>query len=1645
MIQEPIQFSIHEDNISPDKLPQDEYTSPPKDIILLPKRKSTTKSLFKKNKLLTTQKKISQFLSPLFKKKTIKKKSIERANYSKIKELFLENLNKNSEIMETKIVNRTPLESFLEKTSPMVLKIYMFLLKSFFCAFFVPIIGGVGGLIPTTRNKSILKIISEISSKVIINLWEDNKDIVSFMSSKIYSKMLEPILFQIPAFEEFLKIMNVGKQISKEIDDFIFDYLGRRIFNKDTIYALKLHYDTLKDFFERKSQGEHPYANIKKDLKSLASVSAAFVGIFEIILCGVKDKSYCGKLRIAEKVSYLCPLVSDLVVDMCEIMSKDMRHQREKGSLHERIFMAFCQYCRQQFKFDSDIFQTSIEKKVEDEQTEKTKQQNKTQLETFNSFLKELESSTDLDAEQQKTALVSEIKNLDKDFQNVYKQRCQQKIIIGKLLLKQQELEQAGMTPEIKKELTEKINQEKMKDNQMSQLLSVETVVQLDLFSKDFQDLKVKMRVLQNNDKMNQDSRLQEMKKIMTESQTVEDNYKQLVSKAQELKLVTNTNQSEFESKIQLFEKNTQKYSQQKQDDYLKKDYLVKRKKEDIDTLEQRLKEREEQNTKILEAALKELELTQEVVGLGQQDKTKATDFLLTVQKKVENAKSKRNNDPDIRRFQEMIAKEKLNLDSRQNELDLSKESLTESESQKSQDEIKRLEQEEQQKVELQNNQTTTPIPKISAKLNEFISMKEQYQKMNENEMAEKYNVLIQKQRLLEISGDSVGIDSELKEIRKKEIERQIQGKAIPIPGMAKDIGFSLETNEDLVKAESLLNDFKIANQEIKKKRDSNKAPGMLESILNWRQKESPTQKQDQYSQASQKYQISEQVYQQKEMDIHEKETKKQEIEQSNLTIKEELETKNKLEQMESKLISSGQWEKPEDILLVIKDNHQFTPVEKEELETVFGRKDDQELRKDLKVFLNKSTKSTVELQEQITSQEQELEILNKDLTTLEKERTSAQTLLDKYKSEKETRKQLLIQEQQTNISEKDRLSIQEIDEFNQQRLTQLQSKKEQVIEELKLKKAQATPEEQRKYEQVIKELQLTASDSEELDQEKILREAHQKYNSEIQERQQQNNSEIENINKFEDQVLIDDKKIDLQSQESELIKKRNQAKTKFEKDVAIEELKYIQDQQTALKIKEQELQSQQKSEIDGVKQRYQQQESDIYQSYQHYDLKMLEKEKEQLDPLDNTNNTKIQVLRKMIRDKQPGLLESLLPVPTDISWEGNSSISDKKELQQKMSVGNAHINRYNRDIERHLRNNEYEQALGLIDKKKEVLSNIKEELQKKGENTLSEKYQQIFRDSESQRESSTTQKYQYDLRLKSKESDQLEGKLKKIETQEQTQRDSKEVLIEQLEKRKKLSTGQDTKDLEKVINELQKNDDLSKIVVKEENEKIFEPYVDINSNFDKKYQGKKAIDLARDKMKEMIDENNKIMKKDKKEYDQRILPALPFLKPNFKTPDIYNKNHWGYSFDEKKPSDQQVKDFWDKKGEGYFTRGFYNIDPQLRSIYPKSYKEFEELTKPQLKLSDKKIKQLVDKNKMEEKKIDVQTSLQTLEQQKKELTQKISEQSKTRGGGKQRKKDKYYRKKKKTAKIIRSSKKVILKRTTNHGEKRTTFKRKRV
>lgn len=1640
MIQEPIQFSIHEDNISPDKLPQ--YTSPSKDIILQPKKKSNTKiskSLFKKNKLLTTQKKISQILSPLVKKKTIKKNSLERGHYSKIKELFLENLNKNSEIMETKIVNRTPLESFLEKTSPMVLKIYMFLFKAFFCAFFVPIIGGVGGLIPTTRNKSILKIISEISSKIIINLWEDNQDIVSFMSSKIYSKMLEPILSQIPAFEEFLKIMNVGKQISKEIDDFIFDYLGRRIFNKDTIYALKLHYDTLKDFFERKSQGEQSYTNVKKDLKSLASVSAAIVGIFEIILCGVKDKPYCGKLRITEKISYLCPLVSDLVVDMCEIMSKDMRQQREKGNFEERIFMVFCQYCRQQFKFDSDIFQTSIEKKVEDEQTEKREQQNKTQLETFNSFLKELESSTDSDAEQQKIALVSEISHLDSEFQNVYKQRCQQKIIIGKLLLKQQQLEQDGMTPEIKKELTEKINQEKMKDNQISQQLSVETVVQLDLFSKGFEDLKVKMRVLQNNSKMKQDSRLEEMGRIVTELQTAEDSYKQLVSKAQEFKLLTKTNQSEFDSKIQLFEKNTQKYSQQKQDDYLKKDYLVKRKMEDIDTLEQRLKEREEQNTKTLEAALKELELTQEVVGLGDQDKTKAKDFLQRVQKKVENAKSKRNNDPDIQRFQNMIANEKLELDSRQNDLDLSKESLSESENQKSQDEIKRLEQEAQQKVELQKKQTTPPIPKISAKMNEFISMKEQYQKMNENEMADKYNVLIQKQRLLEISENTEGsnVDSVLKEIRKKEIERQIQGKHIPTPGKAKDIGFSLETNESLVKAESLLEDIKILDQEIKKKRDSTKVPGIMESIWNWRQKESPTQKQDQYSQASQKYQISEQVYQQKEMDIHEKETKKQEIEQSTPELKRELETKKKIEQMESKLISTGQWGKPEDILLVIKDNHQFTKVEKEELETVFGKKDDQELRKDLKVFLNKSTKSLIELQDQITSQEHELEILNKDLSTLEKERTSAQTLLDKYKSEKESRKQLLAQEQQTNISEKDRLSIQEVHDFNEQRLTQLQSKKEQVIEELKLKKAQASPEEQRKYEQVIKELQLTASDSEELDQEKILREAHQKYNSEIQERQQQNNSKIENINKFEDQVLIDDKKIDLQSQESELIKKRNQAKTKFEKDFAIEELKYVQDQQTALKIKEQELQSQQKSEIDGVKQKYQQQESDIYQSYQHYDLKMLEKEKEQLDPLDNTNNTKIQVLRKMIRDKQPGLLESLLPIPTDISWEGNSSISDKKELQQKMSVGNVDIKRYNKDIERHLRNNEYDQAMVLITKKKEVLSNIKEELQKKGENTLSEKYQQMLRDSESQKESSTIQKYQYELRLKNKESDKLKDKLdklKKIETQEQSLRDPKKVLIEQLEKRKKLSSGQDTKDLEGVIEALQKNDDFSKIVVKEGNEKIFEPYVDINYNFDKN-NDKKAIDLARAKMKEMIDENEKIMKNYKKEYDQRILPAIPWSNTNFKTPDIYNEN-------KKKPSDQQVKDFWDKKGEGYFTRGFYNIDPQLRSIYPKSYKEFEELTKPQLKLSDKKIKQLVDKNKMEEKKIDVQTSLQTLNQQKEDLNQKISEQSKTKGGGKQRKKDKYCRKK--TAKIIRSSKKMILKRTTNHGKRPTTLKRKR-
>ena len=153
---------------------------------------------------------------------------------------------------------------------------------------------------------------------------------------------------------------------------------------------------------------------------------------------------------------------------------------------------------------------------------------------------------------------------------------------------------------------------------------------------------------------------------------------------------------------------------------------------------------------------------------------------------------------------------------------------------------------------------------------------------------------------------------------------------------------------------------------------------------------------------------------------------------------------------------------------------------------------------------------------------------------------------------------------------------------------------------------------------------------------------------------------------------------------------------------------------------------------------------------------------------------------------------------------------------------------------------------------------------------------------------------------------------------------------------------------------------------MKEGDEKIFEPYVDVNYNFIKENKDKKAIKLARDMMENIIRENKELMDDKKTERDKKYaINPLKYTYGNLETKQAYKKSKYS------RPSnfsDQQVKDFWDKKGEGYFTRGFYNIDPQLRSIYPKSYKEFEELTKPKLMLSDKKIKQLVDKNKMEEK-----------------------------------------------------------------------------
>ena len=93
--------------------------------------------------------------------------------------------------MKENLHKKTTVEKFLERTSPMVLKTYIFFLKTIFCAIIVPILGGLGGFFDLS-NQNTLEIISKVSGSIIANLWSENGDFLTFMSGKIYNNLVEP-------------------------------------------------------------------------------------------------------------------------------------------------------------------------------------------------------------------------------------------------------------------------------------------------------------------------------------------------------------------------------------------------------------------------------------------------------------------------------------------------------------------------------------------------------------------------------------------------------------------------------------------------------------------------------------------------------------------------------------------------------------------------------------------------------------------------------------------------------------------------------------------------------------------------------------------------------------------------------------------------------------------------------------------------------------------------------------------------------------------------------------------------------------------------------------------------------------------------------------------------------------------------------------------------------------------------------------------------------------------------------------------------------------------------------------------------------------------------------------------------------------
>ena len=240
----------------------------------------------------------------------------------------------NITFMNNNLHKKSYLESFLEKISPTLLKTYTILFKLVFCVFIIPIIGKITGKLTSDLN-DIVKSILMVSLKKINS---ESKDVIAFLSGKAYKIAVEPVISRIPFLNIIISLIKAGEGKVSELDSKFFNMVGRRFFDKDTLYVIQLFMNEFNDILDPKKQ-----INWKSTdgVKKLSTASAALFGLFDCLLCGIKS-SLCNRLRVFEKMAYLAPLIGEMFMEMYNA-TRDLKYNpNDKG---EFLFNAFVKYC----------------------------------------------------------------------------------------------------------------------------------------------------------------------------------------------------------------------------------------------------------------------------------------------------------------------------------------------------------------------------------------------------------------------------------------------------------------------------------------------------------------------------------------------------------------------------------------------------------------------------------------------------------------------------------------------------------------------------------------------------------------------------------------------------------------------------------------------------------------------------------------------------------------------------------------------------------------------------------------------------------------------------------------------------------------------------------------------------------------------------------------------------------------------------------------------------------------------------------------------------------------------------------------------------------------------------------------------------